>query len=65
MFLTIECSFTIDYSFSKYYKDNEKVTQEEVSNIFGINIRTFQRCYIVIIKINKFKESLEFLVHIK
>ena len=61
----VQLTKTTKYLAIKYYKDNEKVTQEEVSNIFGINIRYFKGSYIVIMKINKFKESLEFLVHIK
>lgn len=39
----VQLTKTTKYLAIKYYKDNEKVTQEEVSNIFGINIRTFQR----------------------
>lgn len=39
----VQLTKTTKYLAIKYYKDNKKVTQKEVSNIFGINIRTFQR----------------------
>jgi hypothetical protein len=39
----VQLTKTTKYLAIKYYTDNEKVTQEDVSNIFGINIRTFQR----------------------
>jgi uncharacterized protein YchJ len=39
----VQLNKTTKYLTIKYYEENEKVTQEEVSKIFRINVRTFQR----------------------
>lgn len=39
----VQLNKTTNYLTIKYYEENEKVTREEVSKIFRINVRTFQR----------------------
>lgn len=39
----VQLNKTVKYLAINYYNEKDQVTQEEVSNIFGINIRTFQR----------------------